>query len=190
MTKNLKICFLLSFILSVVVIAWHTLTNFFCGVGLNYVAVITSIAIMLSIILFDKHTFSRFGDIFFICCIFAILETIIYFPYEFGGCFNPKVAVVFFNMQNVFTFFGILFLAYIAFRFITESKNIRIGFVEILLRNEKLPKNKKEKKSKEFSNGSLEEKPISTEDDEVIVAEETATEEIKNENTTEENSEE
>ena len=178
MTKNLKICFLLSFILSVVIIAWHTLTNFFGGVGLNYVAIVTSIAVMLSIILFDKHTFSRFGDIFFICCIFAILETIVYFPYEFGGCFNTKVASVFFNMQNVFTFFGILFLAYIAFRFIIESKNIRITFVEVLLKNEKLPKNKKEKKSKEFSNGSLEEKPISNEEDEeVVIAEEVLNEE-------------
>ena len=188
MTKNLKICFLLSFILSVVVIAWHTLTNFFGGVGINYVAILVVIAVMLSIILFDKHTFSRIGDIFFVCCIFAIFETIIYFPYEFGGCFNPKVASVFFNMQNVFTFFGILFLAYIAFRFITESKNIRMTFVEVLLRNEKLPKNKKEKKSKEFSNGSLEEKPVSKEDEEYIVPE---TEEVENtEQPTEDNSEE
>jgi len=189
MTKNLKICFLLSFILSVVVIAWHTLTNFFGGVGINYVAVLVAIAVMLSIILFDKHTFSRFGDIFFICCLFAIFETIVYFPYEFGGCFNPRVACVFFNMQNVFTFFGILFLAYLAFRFIIESKNIRVTFVEVLLRNEKLPKNKKEKKSKEFSNGSLEEKPILNEEDEevVITEEETIAEEAE---TIEENSEE
>ena len=170
MTKNLKICFLLSFILSVVIVAWHTLTNFFGGVGLNYVAILVTVAIMLSIILFDKHTFSRFGDIFFVCCIFAIFETIVYFPYEFGGCVNPKVATVFFNLQNVFTFFGILFLAYIAFRFVIESKNIRITFVEVLLRNEKLPKAKKEKKSKEFSNGSLEEKPISN-DEEVVITE-------------------
>ena len=189
MTKNLKTCFLLSFILSVVIVAWHTLTRFFGGAGLNYVAIITSIAVMLSIILFDKHTFSRFGDIFFICCIFAILETIIYFPYEFGGCFNPKVASVFFNMQNVFTFFGILFLAYIAFRFIIESKNIRITFVEVLLKNEKISKNKKEKKRKEFSNGSLEEKPVSTEEDKEVVIDEDIIEEEQTE-VGEENSEE
>ena len=188
MTKNLKICFLLSFILSVVVIAWHTLTNFFGGVGINYVAVLVAIAVMLSIILFDKHTFSRFGDIFFICCIFAIFETIVYFPYEFGGCFNPKVASVFFNMQNVFTFFGILFLAYLAFRFIIESKNIRITFVEVLLRNEKLSKNKKEKKNKELSNGSLEEKPVVDEEDEEVVV--TDTVENEETETVEETSEE
>ena len=162
MTKNLKISFLLSFILSVVVIAWHTLTNFFGGVGLNYVATLVVVGLLLSIILFDKHTFSRFKDIFFICCVFAFLETIVYFPYEFGGCQNIDVATVFFNFQNVFTFLGILFLVYLGFRFVTESKNIRIRFVEILLGNEKTFKNKKEKKSKEFSNGSLEEKPVNS----------------------------
>lgn len=174
MTKNLKISFLLSFILSVVVIAWHTLTNFFGGVGLNYIATIVVVGLLLSIILFDKHTYSRFKDIFFICCVFAFLETIVYFPYEFGGCQNYEVATVFFNFQNVYSFLGILFLAYLGFRFVTESKNIRIRFVEILLGNEKTFKNKKEKKSKEFSNGSLEEKPVnstSSEDENIIIPE-------------------
>ena len=48
-----------------------------------------------------------------------------------------------------------------------------LPFVEVLLKNEKLTKNKKEKKSKEFSNGSLEEKPVINEQDEdVIITEE------------------
>jgi len=129
MTKNLKISFLLSFILSVVVIAWHTLTNFFGGVGINFVAILVVVATLLNFVLFDKHTFARFKDIFFICCVFAFLETIVYFPYEFGGCYNPDIASVFFNFQNVYAFLGIFFLAYIAFRFITESKNIRISWI-------------------------------------------------------------
>ena len=170
MTKNLKISFLLSFILSVVVIAWHTLTNFFGGVGINYVATLVVVAMLLSIILFDKHTYSRFKDIFFVCCAFALLETIVYFPYEFGGCRNLKVASVFFNFQNVYAFLGIFFLAYIGFRFVTESKNIRISFVEILLGN-KVNKEKKEKKSKELANGSLEEKPNAETKDEAIIVE-------------------
>ena len=186
MSKNLKVSFLLSFILSVVVISWHTLTNFFGGVGLNYVAVIVVVALLLSIVLFDKHAFSRVADIFFICCVFAILETIVYFPYEFGACSNADVASVFFNFQNVYAFLGILFLAYIAFRFVIESKNVRIGFVEFLLGNEKTIKTKKEKKSKELSNGSLEEKPVvskvdeevtSNEDEEVVIAEDENNEE-------------
>ncbi len=159
MSKNLKISFLLCFILSVVVIAWHTLANFFAGVGLNYVAILVVIASLLFIVLFDKHTYSRVKDLFFICCVFAFLETIVYFPCEFGGCQDASVATVFFNFQNVYAVLGLLFLAYLAFRFITESKNIRISFVEILLGNEKPNKEKKEKKSKELSNGSLEEKP-------------------------------
>ena len=177
MSKNLKISFLLSFILSVVVIAWHTLSNFFGGVGLNYVAIIVVVALLLSIVLFDKHTYSRIKDIFFICCVFAFLETIVYFPCEFGGCQNASVATVFFNFQNVYAFLALLFLGYIAFRFITESKNIRINFIEIILGNEKLSKTKKEKKSKEFSNGSLEEKPNNieeTSEEETIIIQETS----------------
>lgn len=164
MSKNLKISFLLSFILSVVVIAWHTLSNFFGGVGLNYVAIIVVVALLLSIVLFDKHTYSRIKDLFFICCVFAFLETIVYFPCEFGGCQDASVATVFFNFQNVYAFLALLFLGYIAFRFIAESKNIRINFIEVILGNEKISKSKKEKKSKEFSNGSLEEKPNNLEE--------------------------
>ncbi len=180
MSKNLKISFLLSFILSVVVIAWHTLSNFFGGVGLNYVATLVVVAMLLSIVLFDKHTYGRIKDIFFVCCMFTILETIVYFPYEFGACQNASVEVVFFNFQNVYAFLGLLFLAYIAFRFITESKNIRINFVEVILGNEKISKSKKEKKSKEFSNGSLEEKPNNNEEsseDETIIIDEDKSEE-------------
>lgn len=173
MSKNLKISFLLSFILSVVVIAWHTLANFFEGVGLNYVAILVVIAVLLFIILFDKHTYARVKDLFFICCVFAFLETIVYFPCEFGGCQNLSVATVFFNFQNVYAVLGLLFLGYIAFRFITESKNIRISFVEVILGNEKLSKDKKEKKSKELSNGSLEEKPNAevkeNKDEEIVI---------------------
>lgn len=179
MSKNLKISFLLSFILSVVVIAWHTLANFFGGVGLNYIAVLVVVAMLLSIVLFDKHTYGRIKDIFFVCCVFAFLETIVYFPCEFGGCQDSSVATVFFNFQNVYAFLGLLFLAYIAFRFITESKNIRIGFVEVMLGNEKPKKEKKEKKSKEFSNGSLEEKPNSkeSENEEIVIQDEEKSEE-------------
>lgn len=163
MSKNLKFCFLLSFILSVIVIAWHTLSNFFGGVGLNFVAVLVCVALMLFIVLFDSYAFSRTKDLFVVSCAFAFLEAIVYFPCEFGACKDSSVATVFFNFQNVYAVLGIIFLAYIAVRFITESKNIRLTFVEVLLGNEKVSKSKKEKKSKELSNGSLEEKPINTE---------------------------
>lgn len=162
MSKNLKFSFLICFIISAIVIAWRTLASFFGGVGLNYVAILVGIAVLLFIILFDKYTFNRTRDLFTMCCIFAILETVIFFPCEFGACTDPDVAVVFFNFQNVFTLLGLLFFVYLVFRLITEIKNIRITFVEVLLGNEKPVKVKKEKKSKELSNGSLEEKPVNT----------------------------
>ena len=59
--------------------------------------------------------------------------------------------------QNILSTLGMLFFAYIAFRFICEVKNKRIKFIEIMLGNEK--RSVKVKKTKELSNGCLEEKP-------------------------------
>ena len=161
MYKNLKYSFLLTFILTVVVIAWRTLTNFFHGVGFNYVALLVVVALLLSIFIFDKETRSRMKDLFIVSCVFAGLETIVYFPFEFGACANYNVAVVFNNFQNVYSFLAILFLAYLAFRFITETQNVRIRFVEILLGNEKRSSEKKVKKAKYNDHSGLEEKPNS-----------------------------
>jgi hypothetical protein len=66
-------------------------------------------------------------------------------------------------------YFCIIIEIYIAFRFITESKNVKIGFVETILGNKQ---SKKEKKSKELSNGSLEEKPNNIEKQEIETEEE------------------
>jgi len=177
MTKNLKFTFLFSFIISIITIAWHTLSNFFGGVGLNYVAILVLVASMLFIILFDNHAYARSKDLFFVSCAFAFLETIVYFPCEFGGCQDASVAGVFFNFQNVYAVLGLIFLVYIVFRFITESKNIRISFVEFILGNGSNVKEKKVKIAKEFSNGSLEEKPNTIANEENIIISEEKSEE-------------
>lgn len=166
MSKNLKFSFLICFIISAITIAWHTLSEFFYGTGLSYVAILVGVALFLFIILLDKYAFNRTRDLFTMCCVLAILESFVFFPCEFGACSDPDVAIVFFNLQNVFTVIGLLFFVYVVFRLITEAKNIRISFVETLLGNEKVVKVKKEKKSKELSNGSLEEKPVNTESEE------------------------
>lgn len=165
MYKNLKWSYIVCFILSVVVIAWRTLANFFGGVGINFIALLVVVAVLLTIFIFDKETRSRMRDLFIICCAFAVLESVVYFPYEFGACFNPNVAVVFFNFQNVYSFLGILFLAYLAFRFILETQNIRLTFIEVLLGNRKFGKGK----IKPRSNNGLSEKPNANEEQEVVV---------------------
>ena len=165
MYKNLKWSYIVCFILSVVVIAWRTLANFFGGVGINFIALLVVVAVLLTIFIFDKETRSRMRDLFIICCAFAVLESVVYFPVEFGACANLDVAVVFFNFQNVYSFLGILFLAYLAFRFILESQNIRLTFIEVLLGNKKFSKDK----NKIRSNNGLSEKPNATEEQEVVV---------------------
>ena len=176
MSKNLKMSYIFAFVLTLTVIAWKSLYRFFDGVGINYMIVLVMIALMLCIILGDNETYSRFKDIFVFSCVFAIFETVVYFPYEFGACKNARVETVFFNFQNVFTFLGFLFIAYIAFRLIAEAKNIKFHFIEVMLGSEeryaKAPKEQKVKKAKELSNGCLEEKPnqvIETEVEEIVI---------------------
>lgn len=180
MSKNLKLSYIFAFVLTMAIVAWKTLYQFFNGVGINYMIVLVMIALMLCICLGDKETYARFKDIFVISCVFAIFETVVYFPYEFGACSNSRVATVFFNFQNVFTLLGFFFIAYIAFRLIAEAKNIKFHFIEVMLgsedrypRTEKAPKLKK---AKELTNGSLEEKPnqvadavVETEDEEIVI---------------------
>jgi len=160
MNKNLKLTYLLTFILTVVIVAWNTLSNFFGGAGINYIALLVVVAIMISMVVADKQLFNRTKDLFITSCVLTGLETIVYLPNEFGACKNPDVATVFFNFQNVFTFLGLVLLVWLLFRFLTEYQNIRIHFVEVLLGNEKrVKKEKKRKPSKELTNGSLAEKP-------------------------------
>ena len=154
MNKNLNLYYILLFIFSGILIAFKTLSNFFGGVAINFVALIGLIFVILLICLKDNSLMKRIRDLFFISIGFAILELVIYFACEFG---YGEYLIGFSIYQNVISFFGILFLAYIAFRFSTEYLNKKIKFIEILLGNEK--RSIKPKKAKEVSNGCLEEKP-------------------------------
>lgn len=162
MTKNLKLAFILFSVFFGIIMAWNTLTNFFSGVGLNYVAILVVLALILMLTLTDKFVASRTKELFISVIVFAVLEFLIYFIFEFQiGSF--KVWEVFQNFQKVFSFFALLVFAYIAFRVICEVKGIKFGFIETMLGNEK--KGTKQKKAKELSNGSLEDKPNHTQPD-------------------------
>ena len=154
MTKNLKLSYILLFVFSAVLIAFKTLSCFFGGVAINFVALVGLIFLLLLISLKDKELMKRIRDLFIIACGFALLELVIYFACEFGyGEFIEGFSVY----QNVISFFGILFFAYISFRFSMEHLGKKIKFIEVLLGNEKF--SSKKKKAKEISNGSLEDKP-------------------------------
>lgn len=174
MTKNIKICFILFFVFTAVLIAWNTLTSFFGGVAINFVGIVGLTFVVALISFSNKEVFKRIKDLFLISCAFCGLELFVYFAFEFG--WNDFESLKgFIVYQNILSTFGFLFFAYVAFRFICEMKNKKVKLIEIMLGNEKRPA--KVKKAKEISNGCLEEKPNSqnnvkeekTEEDIIII---------------------
>lgn len=168
MSKNLKLSFLLTFLLCAICLAWQTIKTFFSGVGLAFVAVLAIVLAMMVIVILDKETRKRIMDLFCVSVAFVALESIIYFALEFG---EPSQSLIrsMHIYQNVINMFAFLFLAYAIFRLICELKGSKIAFIEMMLGNQK--NEKKARQSKELSNGSLEEKPKKSEvevlDDEV-----------------------
>ena len=156
MNKNLKLSFILFAIASAVIVAWRTLHVFFGGVGLNFVALIVVLAVLIGLILNDKYIFNRTKELFISLCVLTTLELIVYFAFEFAIKSSSHFAG-FLVFQNIISILGILFLAYAMFRFITEHKEVKIGFVEFVLGNGKA--HKQQKKAKELTNGTLEDKP-------------------------------
>ena len=154
MTKNLKLSYIFMFAFSTILIAWQTLSNFFGGVAINFIALLGLVFATLLISFTDKDLMKRVRDLFFIACGFCVLELIVYFACEFGYGESLKGFIVY---QNIISFLGILFLAYIYFRFTCEFLNKKFKFIEIILGN--IKPTPKPKKAKELTNGSLEDKP-------------------------------
>ena len=172
MSKNLKLSFIFTFVLFAVCLAWTSLANFFSGVGVNFVIMLALCLALLVIVLVDKQTKSRIMDLFIVCVVFLVLESVVYFALEFGsssysyltleaGVGQSNIFTAMHIYQNVISVLAFLFLAYAVFRLIYEIKGYRFAFVEVLLGNQKVQK--KERQAKELSNGSLEEKPNKTE---------------------------
>lgn len=156
MTKKLRLSFILAMAAACVMIAWSTLANFFNGVGVNFVALLVITGILTYLVFTDRYIKSRFIDIFILMALFTILEFIVYIVFEFG---IDRVNTIRFSFgfQNFLSIMGIIFLAYTAFRFATEYRDVRISFIELILGNGN--RVKRVKTNKELVNGSLEEKP-------------------------------
>lgn len=173
MNKNLKLYFILAFAFSGVMIAWNTLSSFFKGVGLNFVALVIIVGVMFYVMFTDASTRVRTRDLFILSCVFAVMEFLVYVVFEYGTT-NINVYEGFSEFQTFLSIMGLIYLAYIGFRFFTELKNIRFGFMERILGNS----SKKEKANKELVNGSLEEKPNQKAHGEEAMAKDSSTEEI------------
>lgn len=168
MSKNLKISYILTFVLFALCLAWNTLLNFFNGVGVTFVAMFALVLAMMIIIIVDPATRKRFMDIFVLGAVLLVLEIVIFFALEFGGANiqyliaeaaygTSNIYTAMHVYQNVIACFAFVFLGYTIFRLICEIKNVRIGFVEVILGNQKIQK--KERTAKELENGSLADKP-------------------------------
>ncbi len=182
MTKNLKLSYILTLIFAAVVVAWSTLSSFFTGVGINFLVLLGIFCVLLFTILTDKHVLARIKDVFIMLSVLLALEFIVFLVFEFGmvsvpanvelyevmGVSSKTLATFkgFCIFQNVISVFGILVFAWTLFRFLTDNQNIKISFVEAMLGNNKAEK--KERKSKELSNGSLEEKPNKVQTEDVV----------------------
>ena len=156
MSKNLKLSYILLLVFSAIVVSFRTLLNFFGGVGISFVAMLTIFAVLLFFLLTDEFVKNSIKDMFCVVCFFVLFEFMIYIVFEFGVS-NVRVLNSFLILQNVLTALGLIFLCYVFMRLFTDLKGVKIGFIEVMLGNEK--RNKTPKKAKELTNGSLEEKP-------------------------------
>lgn len=158
MSKNLKTTYVLFFAFTAIVLAWNTLTNFFGGVAINFIALIGLVFAVLLIMIKDKSVWGRVKELFITTCVFCILELIMYFALEFGWCDFDAIEG-FLVYQSVISILGMVFFIYLAIRFAFEINNKKVGFIEFILGNKQ--STPKVKKAKEITNGSLEEKPKS-----------------------------
>ena len=156
MSKNLRISFILSLIFAGILIAWGTISNFFSGVGISFISIVGILIVLLIFILTDDFVKSRIKDIFIFACIFTFLELFVFLLVEFG-LLNYEGIEGMQRYQMVISILSLVYLIYIVFRFLTDLKDIKIGFVEKMLGNQE--RTKKIKTAKELSNGSLEDKP-------------------------------
>ncbi len=156
MSKNLKIAYILSLVLASIIIAWGTLSNYFTGVGVCFVAVLGILIALIILLLTDNFVKSRIKDLFIISSVFVFLEFFVYFLIEFA-LINYDGIVGMQRYQMIISILAFIFLIYITFRFILDLKDIKISFIETMLGNKE--RVKKIKTAKELSNGSLEDKP-------------------------------
>lgn len=158
MDKKLKLSFISLMVLSCVMVAWLTLLAFFKGSAIGMVAMLLVMAFLTYNMVTDSYVRSRIKDLFILAIILTALELIVFMVVEYGWFNTAKVVLVFMRIQTILSIVGIVFFAYVVFRMVYENKSLRLGTVEKMLGNS-VQSAKRVKQSKEFTNGSLEEKP-------------------------------
>lgn len=160
MEKKFRLVCILSLVLAGIAIAWNTLTNYFRGVGINYVAVLAVFSIVFIMAIENYTLRKQTKDLFIVNLVIVGIETIIFAMQEYFGRFG-KVMYIFYVIQCLLSVFAILYFVYIILKMLFTSQGRLGGVFHCLFHSNK---EKKPKKAKELSNGSLEDKPQNSED--------------------------
>lgn len=171
-------------------IAIYNIMNFFGGVGLSLVGFSVLLILAVRNILKSGEFKKRFGDIYALIVLEALLMLILFFVVDYRTAGEVcKFALV---LKNIISIYSIIALVYVLFRFFSELNGKKFKAVEYMLGNytpaPKEPKPKKvkpskaeTKKNKELENGTLAPKPSSmmeTASTEGSVEEEDLTEQV------------
>lgn len=180
MNKNLNKTLVLYTIFACIFIAWAPLAIFFgdgllmmgntfaaasgtvsegnmspyIGGGICFIAVLIIGVWILSLSLTDKEVKARTKDLFIFGLIFLAVSVLIYVLTVL-----VYVALDVRLFLSIVSFLGLVFFIYVIFRMFVEQGKIKSNVVEKMLGNKITKQPKQEKKSKELTNGSLEEKP-------------------------------
>ena len=156
MDKNLKLSYICLTVLTSAMVAWLTLTNYFGGAGVTFVAIAISFIVLSVLYICEVSVRARIKYSYFIALFLVAVETILFFALEFGVD-NEVAFKILIAIQKVVIILAVMFLVYVVIRFVCDAKGYKIGFIEQTLGGGKPAK--KEKRAKELTNGTLEDKP-------------------------------
>lgn len=159
MDKNLKLSLISILVSTSLVVAWRSFGAFFKGSGVSFVIMLVALSVLVYFFVADSYVRSRVRDLFIITIALTVLELVVFCGSEFGWIKDVKSIETFNNFQTFLSIFGLIYFAYIIFRFIYEGCSLRYGFIEGVLGNGGVKHTKQAKARKEFVNGSLEDKP-------------------------------
>lgn len=153
-------------------VAIYNIMTFFGGVGLALVGFSVMLILAVRSILKSGEFKKRFGDIYVLIVLEAILMLILFFAVDYRT--TGEITKFAFVFKNIISIYSIVALMYILFRFFGELNGKKYKAVEYMLGNytpqprEKKVKVKKSKsgktggkKNKELENGTLAPKPSS-----------------------------
>lgn len=168
--KKINLSLLFSLIIFAIGIAITSISNFFGGFGIPFVAflVLTSLVFVNGFL--NKENRRRLYDIFVFIVIFAIFMSIIFCSVEWAKTYTAELVDFVHVISNFLSVISLVFFIYTLVRYLAELNGTKLVVFEVILgfkkierkpreKKEKVQKQKVSKSFKEVQNGDLEEKP-------------------------------